>query len=152
MGMGRRVGLVLAIGTLVGTILLVAPSGAPAAANEISVGGVWVCNITEGGNGLTADQRAVAIQQRITNVLSTPSFQSNTTVFVRVHPAGSDALITVGDRQTTILVFTVTPADAAGTSLTPVEVARQWAPRLAQGLSKAMPSSPWNVPGHVYLF
>ena len=144
--------MVLGLGALAGAILLGARSAALAAPNQISVGGVWVCDITQGASGFTADQRVVQIQQRITNVLSTPSFQHNTTVFVRVRPAGTDALITVGDHQTTILVFTVTPADAAGTSLTAVEVARQWAPRLAQGLGKAMPSSPWYLPGHVYLY
>lgn len=152
MVMRRCLRIVLVLGALTGAILFHSQPAALAAPNQISVGGVWVCDITQGASGFTVDQRIVQIQQRITNVLSTPSFQDNPNVFVRVRPAGADALITVGDRQTRILVFTVTPADAAGTSLTPVQVARQWAPRLAQGLGKAMPSSAWNLPGHVYLF
>jgi len=71
---------------------------------------------------------------------------------VRVRAAGHNPLISVGDSQGQILVFTVTPQDASGMSLTPVQLARQWAPWLAQGLGKAMPSSYWNIPGHVYLF
>ena len=141
------------LGVLVASIAAIGSVGTTyAAENDISVGGVMVCTITHDASGYTADQRVNQVRQRITTVLSTNGFRGNSTVFVRVRPAGQDALIWVGDKQTNILVFTVTPADTIGTSLTPVQLARQWAPRLAQGLSKAMPSSYWNIPGHVYLF
>jgi hypothetical protein len=118
---------------------------ARAAQNEISVGGVFVCNIAADASGYTANERAMAIQQRINSVLSTDSFRSNPNVFVRVQPAGSDALIWVGDKQKQILVFTVTPQDAAGSSVTPLQLAQQWAPKLAEGLGKAMPSAHWHM-------
>jgi hypothetical protein len=148
----RLLGISAVLGATVGVVLVYAWRPALAAPNEISVGGVWVCNITQGASGYSADQRVAAIRQRITNVLSTNGFRDNPNVFVRVRGVGPDAQVWVGDPQQQILVFTVTPADSAGTSLTPVQVADQWAPRLAQGLGKAMPSSKWNIPGHVYLF
>lgn len=118
---------------------------AHAAQNQISVGGVFVCNIAADASGYTANERAMAIQQRINSVLNTNSFRSNPNVYVRVQPAGSDALIWVGDKQKQILVFTVTPQDAAGSSVTPFQLAQQWAPKLAEGLGKAMPSAHWHM-------
>jgi len=142
-----------AVSLLIGGVLLLGLGGpALADASSISVGGVWVCNITQDASGFTAAERIVQVRQRITEVLSTNRFRDNPNVFVRVRAAGHDALISAGDPVGQILVFTVTPQDAAGTSLTPVQLADQWAPRLAQGLAKAMPSSRWNIPGHVYLF
>ncbi len=43
-----------------------------------------------------------------------------------------------------ILVFTVTPQDVAGTTVTTLQLARQWAPLLAQGLGRALPDSTFH--------
>jgi hypothetical protein len=37
------------------------------------------------------------------------------------------------------LIFTVTPNDTAGTSVSTLELAHEWASRFAQGLSRALP-------------
>jgi hypothetical protein len=100
---------------------------------DISVGGVWVCKITHDASGYSADQRAVQINKRITEVLSDPKLRRGAGVSVRSF--GASATISVGDK----LVFTVVPEDAMGTSVTTTELARQWARRLATGLGKALP-------------
>lgn len=129
------VSIVLAAGLVLGLSL-------PVLADErdISVGGVWVCRITQDVSGYTSYQRAAEVRKRITEVLSNPKFRQGG-VAVEVRPAGDDALITVGGT----LVFTVTREDTMGEPvaphLTPLEVARQWAARLADGLSKALPDA-----------
>jgi hypothetical protein len=129
----RRTFVVL--GLLIGAIV---GAGAvrPAFADprDISVGGVWITRITHASAGYTAEERATEITRRITRILGTPEFRQGAVVTVR--QAGADALVTVGD----ILVFDVTPADAAGSGTT-VYVAKQWAALLAQGLTKALPGS-----------
>jgi len=100
---------------------------------DISVGGVWVCRISHDASGYTAARRATEVRKRITNVLSAPGLLRGAVVTIR--PAGQDAVVAVGG----MLVFTVTPTDAMGTSVTPLELARQWGARLASGLSKALP-------------
>lgn len=107
---------------------------------DISVGGVWISKITENAAGYLAEQRATEVNKRITEVLSTPGFRHAGAV-VSVRPLGDATAILVGDR----LVFTVTPADATGTGVTTVELARQWAQRLAQGLSKALPDANFHT-------
>jgi hypothetical protein len=110
----------------------------PAAADvgDISVGGVWVSTITRDASGYSADQRAREINKRITEVLSKPEFrQGGAAIYVRA--VGASATILVADQ----LVMTVTPEDAAGTGVSTVELARQWAQRLAKGLSKALPDA-----------
>jgi len=124
-----------AIAVLAGSLMAWLPRPALAEVTDISVGGVWVCRITHDASGFTAEQRAVEINRRITDVLSTPEFRKG--AIVSVKPAGTGAVILVGNQ----LVFTVTPDDAEGTSVTPVELARQWAQRLAMGLSNALPGS-----------
>jgi hypothetical protein len=107
---------------------------------DISVGGVWISKITQNAAGFLAEQRATEVNKRITEVLSDPRFRhAGATVSVR--PMGDAAAILVGDQ----LVFTVTPADATGTGVTTVELARQWAQRLAQGLSKALPDANFHT-------
>lgn len=103
-------------------------------ARDISVGGVWITRITHDWAGYTAEQRATEVTKRITRILGTPELRQGAVVTVK--PDGPNALVTVGD----ILVFTVTPADAAGSGTT-TYVAKQWAALLAQGLSKALPGS-----------
>lgn len=113
------------------------PAGADAA--DISVGGVWVCKITQGASGYTAEQRAVEVRKRITEVLSVPEFRHG--VVVSVRSEGGAGLVLVGDR----LVLTVTSEDAIKASVTAVELARQWAQRLALGLSHALPDPDVHV-------
>lgn len=106
---------------------------------DISVGGVWITRLTHDAAGYTSFQRAVEVWRRITEVLSTPKFRQGTTVSVQ--PMGKAAFVTVGD----MLVFTVTPEDAEGTSVTPLTLARQWAQRLAEGLGNALPDAKFHV-------
>jgi hypothetical protein len=115
------------------------PRPALAEIGDISVGGVWVCKITHDASGYSADQRAVQVNKRITEVLSDPKLRRGATVSVR--PFGASATISVGDR----LVFTVAPEDAMGTSVTTIELARQWARRLATGLAKALPDAEFHT-------
>ena len=104
--------------------------------SDISLGGVWVAKITQDAPGYSANQRVVEVQKRITEILSNPVYRhAGATVSVR--PAGEAAGIFVGDQ----LAITVLPADAAGTGVTPMELARQWAHRFANGLAKAMPDA-----------
>jgi hypothetical protein len=124
------------VGLLVG-VALVAWVARPAFADprDISVGGVWITRITHDWAGVSAVDRATEVTRRITQVLSTPEFRQGAVVGVRQD--GANALITVGN----LLVFTVTPGDAAGTSGSPMHVAKYWAALLGQGLTKALPGS-----------
>lgn len=107
---------------------------------DISVGGVWISKITENAAGFLAEQRATEVNKRITEVLSDPRFR-HAGAAVSVRPMGDTTAILVGDQ----LVFTVTPADATGTGVTTLVLARQWAQRLAQGLSKALPDANFHT-------
>ena len=124
------VGLLIAAAVAVVTV-----RPAFADSRDISVGGIWITRITHDSAGVSSYDRAVQINIRITQVLSSPKYQQG--AVISVQPYGTAATITVGD----ILVFTVTPDDAAGTSMTPMQIARQWASLLAKGLSNAMPGS-----------
>ena len=106
---------------------------------EITVGGIWITLIDHDAAGYTSLERAIEVRRRITEVLSTPKFREGTTVSVR--PMGKSAVVTVGG----LLVFTVTPQDAVGTSMAPLDVARQWARLLAEGLSRALPDADVHV-------
>ena len=131
-------GLVISIIAVASLILGVAY---PALADigDISVGGVWVCRITRGAGGLSPEQRAVQINRRITEVLSIPGTDRRS-ISISVRPLGRSATIVVAD----ITVITVTPEDAAGTNVTTMELARQWARRLVAGLQRALPSATFH--------
>ncbi len=124
---------------LLAAAVLVIPRPALADEREIAVGGIWITLLTHDAAGYTSYQRAVEVQRRITEILSTPKFRQGTTVSVQ--PLGKAAIVTVGG----MLVFTVTPEDAAGTWLTPLDVAHQWARLLAEGLSRALPDANFHV-------
>jgi hypothetical protein len=82
---------------------------------------------------VSADQRIVEVHKRITDILSNPVYRySGAPVSVRA--VGQAAGIFVGDQ----LAITVMPEDVAGTGVTPMELARHWAQRFAQELSKAL--------------
>jgi uncharacterized lipoprotein YbaY len=134
--------IVAAIAALIGAQALV-PRPALADIGDISVGGVWVCRLTQGASGLTLAQRVEQINQRIADVLSLPEL-TRREIPVEVRPVGDSAVIVVAD----ITIMTVTPADAAGTRVPVLEVANQWAARLVQGLRVALPGR--NVMGRTY--
>ena len=127
------------VALFVGAALLSIALPAFADPREIAVGGVWITLLDHDAAGYTSLQRAVEVRRRITEVLSTPKFRQGATVSVQ--PLGKAAVVMVGD----LLVFTVTPADAAGTRMTPLDVAHQWARLLAEGLSRALPDSDFHV-------
>ena len=102
------------------------PAPAVAEIGDISVGGVWVCRLTHGAAGLTAEQRVAQINQRITDVLSLPEL-TRRQIAVEVRPVGDGAAIIAAD----ITIMTTTPPDAAGTGVPVQEIANQWATRLA---------------------
>lgn len=131
-------GLVISIIACAGLVLNVAYP-AMADIGDISVGGVWVCRITSGAGGLSLEQRVVQINRRITEVLSIPR-TGRRTISISVRPLGPSAAIVVGD----ITIITVTPADAAGAHVTTMELARQWARRLAAGLQRALPGATFH--------
>ncbi len=89
------------------------------------------------------DSRQASASSRSTSaseILSNPANRrAGTTVAVR--PVGQAAGIFVADQ----LAITVMPEDAAGTGVTTMELARQWAQRFAQGLSKALPDANIHV-------
>lgn len=123
-------------GLLIGAaIALAAARPALADPRDVSVGGVWITRITHSWAGVSAVDRATEVTRRITQVLSAPELRQGAVVTVR--PDGGNTVIMVGN----ILVFTVTPADAAGTSSTPVQLAKYWASLLGQGLTRALPGS-----------
>jgi uncharacterized lipoprotein YbaY len=107
---------------------------ASAEVGDISVGGTWVCRLTRGAGGLTLEQRVRQIEQRIADLLSLPELRRRR-ISVEVRPAGSGAEIIAAD----IVIMAVTPEDTAGTKMPTLELANQWAGRLAQGLRRALP-------------
>ncbi len=108
--------------------------------SDISVGGVWVAKITHDAAGFSATERIVEVHKRITEILSNPVYRQ-TGASVSVRPIGLASGIYVADQ----LAITVMPEDAAGTGVTPMELARQWAQRFAQGLTNALPDANVHV-------
>jgi hypothetical protein len=106
---------------------------------DVSVGGVWVCRITEPALGLSADERVVQMNKQITEALSTPKFRRGATIGVRAD--GPNVRVVMEH----LTIVTVTPADTKGTTVKPMELARQWAQRLARGLSKALPDAEFHT-------
>jgi hypothetical protein len=135
-GDGRSV---VAMALLMVAIVLGTPVPSLADVGDISVGGVWVCRITQPALGLTVEERAVQVNKQITEALSTPRFRRGATISVRSQ--GPIARIMID----TLVIVTVTPEDAKGTTVTPMELARQWAQRLATGLSKALPDAEFHT-------
>ena len=129
--------LAVAVVLIAALTATVATGPAFADARDISVGGVYICKITQPAPGFTAEQRATEINKRITQILSAPGLRQGAVVSVTQN--GADALVTVGN----MLVFTVTPADAAGSGTT-LYVAKRWGALLSEGLSKALPGSTFH--------
>jgi len=120
-------------------IVVATPRPSRADVGDISVGGVWVCRITQPALGLTVDERAVQVNKQITEALSTPKFRRGATIGVRAD--GPVAKIMID----TLVIVTVTPEDIKGTTVTTMELARQWAKRLATGLSRALPDAEFHT-------
>ncbi len=118
--------LALTIGTAVSVIAAPDPA-------SISVGGVWVCNITQPAAGFTPEQRVTEANKRITEVVS--RLRAADRVTVAVEPFGAAAKITVNG----MLVFTLVPADVPTPAVPLVEYARQVAARLQKGILNALP-------------
>jgi hypothetical protein len=134
---GQVAGLALALlGTAVSVWAQAPPVTDP---HDVSVGGVWVCRITEPALGLSADERVVQMNKQITEALSTPKFRRGATIAVRAD--GPNARIFMEH----LTIVTVTPADTTGTTVKPMELARQWAQRLARGMSKALPDAEFHT-------
>jgi hypothetical protein len=128
-----QIRLTVAIIALGGALLLGFALPAAADPRDISVGGVWVCEITHDASGYTAVDRAVEVRRRITELLSNPAARQGLTLSVVAQ--GASAVVLAGG----MLIFTVTPSDTVGTSITALQLARQWASRLGEGLSRAIP-------------
>lgn len=135
-----RGSLILLVATWVLVLALVSP--ALADWGDIIVGGVWAFRLKNGLPGMTLEQRIVDVERRITNVLSTPKYRKGG-VSLSVRPVGPSAVIAV--EEATIIVVTPEDAAATGVKVTALELARQWAQRLANGLNKALPDARFNV-------
>ncbi len=128
------------------TVLIAGGLALPALADvrDISVGGVWICRITQDVSGFTSYERAAEVRKRITEVLSNPDYRKGGAV-VEVRQLGTTVTISVGPT----LVFTVVPEDMMGEPVAPhvtqLELARQWAQRLSAGLSRALPDPNLHV-------
>jgi hypothetical protein len=116
------------------------PQPAMADQEDISVGGVWVSKITHDAAGFSAQERAVEVTKRITEILSNPTYR-HAGAAVAIRPIGQSTAIMVGDQ----LAMTIMPEDTTGTGVTTMELARQWAQRLAQGLAKALPDANFHT-------
>jgi hypothetical protein len=120
-------------------IVVATPTPSRADVGDISVGGVWVCRITQPALGLTVEERAVQVNKQITEALSTPKFRRGATIGVRADGPAAKIMID------TLVIVTVTPEDIKGTTVTTMELARQWAKRLATGLSRALPDAEFHT-------
>jgi hypothetical protein len=131
---------ILSVAMTAGAAAGLLPQPAAADAGDISVGGVWVSKITHDAAGFSAQERAVEVTKRLTEILSNPAYR-HAGAMVAVRPVGQSAAILVGDQ----LAMTIMPEDTAGTGVTTMELARQWAQRLAQGLVKALPDANFHT-------
>lgn len=121
----------------VGSLVLGLPRPAVAELGDISVGGVWAFRLTRGIGAMSLAERVAELERRITNVLSNPAYRQ-TGVTLAVRPAGLGANISVEGA----VILTITPDDVAdtGAKVTTLELARQWAQRLAKGINNAFPA------------
>ncbi len=129
--------IALIVVLVVGSLALGVVQPAFADLGDIAVGGDWVFRLTRGIAGLSLAERVAGVEQRITNVLSNPQYRQ-TGVTLVVRPSGLGAAILVDGA----VLLTITPEDVAdtGVKVTAMELARQWAQRLARGINKAFPA------------
>jgi hypothetical protein len=125
----------VAVSVVIAGLLLGFAPPAFADMGDISIGGVWVCRLSKGADGLALGGRMEQIERNIYAVVNNPKYRQRRQVPVQVRPMGQNAAI-VADG---VVLLVVTPDDVDGTGVKPLEAALQWAPRLAKGLSLALP-------------
>src|ERR1700724_1109961 len=91
-----RLAIAAAIALIAVVVVVGRPGLALADVGDISVGGVWICRITQPALGLTPEERAVQMNKQITEALSTPKFRRGATVSVRSQ--GPNARIMIDTR------------------------------------------------------
>lgn len=118
-------------------LLAFVPRPALAAAGDVVVGGMLVLRIRTDAGGFSAAQRAVIVEQRITDALSKAQFSPGSVVVQRVN---GDPAIFVGNT----LIVTVDANHARVNGTTPELLAEVWARNLRLALPHAVPL---GVPG-----
>ncbi|MGH2373828.1 MAG: hypothetical protein ACRDIC_10220 [bacterium] len=123
---------------VIGSAVLGVTRPAFADLGDIAVGGVWTFRLTRGIGAMSLAERVADVERRITNVLSNPRYRERG-VTLTVRPVGPSAAILVEEA----VILTVTPEDVAdtGVKVTTMELARQWAQRLAGGINKGFPAT-----------
>ena len=99
---------------------------------SVSVGGVWVCKITQPVAGFTPEQRVTEANKRITEVVS--RIRPGDRVTVKVVLFGSATKVTVNE----MLVFTLVPADVPTPGVALTDYALQVSVRLQKGILSAL--------------
>lgn len=113
-------------------LLTLLSSPAAAEVGDVVVGGVLVLRIRAEAGGMSVQQRAIIVEQRITNVLSKvrPTPQA-----ITVRMVGGQPAIFAGE----IMIITVDANHARLNGTTPRSLAEVWARNLRVALPKAVP-------------
>jgi len=117
------------LAVLIGIVVPVSAAPDPL---SISVGGIWICKITQSVAGFTPQQRVTEANKRITEVVSRIRPADRVTVKVQLY--GSTATVTVND----MLVFTLVPADVPTPGVALADYALQVSVRLQKGILTAL--------------
>ncbi len=116
---------------LAGTLLISGmPSPATAAPGDVTVGERVVLRVRYPSAGMSVEQRAEAIQQRIFPFLGAVEFDPG---MVRVEPRGKDYAVMIGPS----LIVTTDPRTAAANGVTPRQLADMWAANIARAIPLA---------------
>ena len=100
--------------------MLGAANAQPASSNAVFVGGTPIMRVRVAAGGMSPNQRADQIQQRVNKVLG----QGPITVSdIAVEPAGNEAVVNVKGQ----LLLTADWATARYNQSTPMELAQKWA-------------------------
>ena len=129
-GVGGRLGQLGAMAFVCGLGLVL--SGAPAHADsdgDVNVGGEHILTVRFASNGFSIKDRAEAITDRLTRILSDSHLKPSDIV---VSPSGKDAVIKVKDR----LLVTVDAQTAHFNQSTPLALGESWARHLRVVLPK----------------
>jgi len=116
------------------TLVLLALLAGPAVAEvgDVVVGGVLVLRIRAEAGGMSVQQRAMIVEQRITNALSKARSTPQT---IAVRMVGGQPAIFAGD----IMLITVDANHARLNGTTQLSLAGVWARNLREALPKAVP-------------
>jgi hypothetical protein len=135
----RRDGMRKLVATLAVAVAAVAgvlaQEGTKAASEtKLTLGGVWVLQFRVAAGGYAPERRLSILQYRVVQVLSREELRPG---HVRVvpGPGGKSASIYVGS----LLLVTVTQADAEASRSTPVTLAGVWANNFRRGFAAARP-------------